>query len=52
MTLKHYHGALYASRAVIYHLGAPAEPVPKRSTLGRWSWERHLDGVTGRCASR
>src|SRR6266516_3517631 len=44
--LKHYHGALYASRAVIYHLGAPAEPVPKRSTLGRWSWERHLDGVS------
>ena len=29
-----------------YHLGAPAEPVPKRSSLGRWSWERHLDGVT------
>ena len=24
----------------------PAEPVPKRSTLGRWSWERHLDGVS------
>jgi site-specific recombinase XerD len=45
--LKHYHGALYASRAVVYHLGAPAEPAPKRSTLGRWSWERHLDGVTG-----
>ncbi len=44
--LKHYHGALYAARAVIYHLGAPAEPAPKRSTLGRWSWERHLDGVT------
>jgi site-specific recombinase XerD len=44
--LKHYHGALYASRAVIYHLGAPAEPVPKRATLGRWSWERHLDGVS------
>jgi site-specific recombinase XerD len=43
--LKHYHHALYASRAVIYHLGAPAEPVPKRSTPGRWSWERHLDGV-------
>jgi site-specific recombinase XerD len=43
--LKHYHHALYASRAVVYHLGAPAEPVPKRSTLGRWSWERHLDGV-------
>ena len=44
--LKHYHGALYASRAVVYHLGAPAEPAPKRSTLGRWSWERHLDGMT------
>ena len=44
--LKHYHGALYAARAVIYHLGAPAEPAPKRSTLGRWSWERHLDGVS------
>jgi site-specific recombinase XerD len=44
--LKHYHGALYASRVVAYHLGAPAEPAPKRSTLGRWSWERHLDGVT------
>jgi site-specific recombinase XerD len=44
--LKHYHGALYASRAVVYHLGAPAEPAPKRSTPGRWSWERHLDGMT------
>ena len=44
--LKHYHGALYAARAVAYHLGAPAEPAPKRSTLGRWSWHRHLDGVT------
>ncbi|MDA8316977.1 MAG: tyrosine-type recombinase/integrase [Actinomycetota bacterium] len=43
--LAHYRGALYASRAVIYHLGAPAEPAPKRSTLGRWSWERHLEGV-------
>lgn len=42
---KHYRSALYAARAVIYHLGAPAELAPKRSTLGRWSWERHLDGV-------
>jgi site-specific recombinase XerD len=42
---KHYRNALYAARAVIYHLGAPAEPAPKRSTLGRWSWQRHLDGV-------
>jgi site-specific recombinase XerD len=43
---KHYRHALYASRAVVYHLGAPAEPVPKRSTLGHWSWQRHLDGVS------
>jgi len=42
---KHYRSALYAARAVIYHLGAPAEPAPKRSTLGRWSWARHLEGV-------
>lgn len=42
---KHYRHALHGARAVIYHLGAPAEPAPKRSTLGRWSWERHLDGV-------
>jgi site-specific recombinase XerD len=42
---KHYRSALYACRAVVYHLGAPAEPAPKRCTLGRWSWQRHLDGV-------
>ena len=42
---KHYRSALYAARAVIYHLGAPAEPAPHRSTLGSWSWHRHLDGV-------
>ena len=42
---SHYRCDLHGARAVIYHLGAPAEPVPKRSTLGRWSWERHLDGV-------
>jgi site-specific recombinase XerD len=46
--LDHYRGALYAARAVIYHLGAPAEPAPKRSTLGRWSWERHLEGVSAK----
>jgi len=45
--LGHYHGSLYASRAVVYHLGAPAEPAPKRSTRGRWSWEMHLAGVPG-----
>lgn len=41
---KHYRSALYAARAVIYHLGSPAEPVRKRTAL-QWSWEAHLDGV-------
>jgi site-specific recombinase XerD len=44
-TYKHYRSALHGARAVIYHLGAPTEPAPKRSTLGQWSWQRHLDGV-------
>ncbi len=43
--LPHYRNALYASRAVIYHMGAPVEPAPKRSTQWRWSWEKHLEGV-------
>jgi len=41
----HYRNVLYASRAVLYHLGAPAKPAPKASTLDRWTWERHLQGV-------
>ena len=45
--LKHYRAALYATRAVIYHLGAPRlSRCPGAATLGRWSWERHLDGVS------
>jgi site-specific recombinase XerD len=44
--LTHYHQALYASRAVIYHLGAPAGPAPRRSAPGRWSWDRHLAGAS------
>lgn len=43
--LEHYRSSLYATRAVIYHVGAPTEPAPKRTTLRRWSLERHLDGV-------
>ena len=42
---KHYRDALYGARAVIYHLGGPAEPVANRLTRLRWSFERHLDGV-------
>ena len=43
--LPHYRNAIYGTRAVVYHLGAPLEPAPKRSTLWRWSWEHHLQGV-------
>jgi site-specific recombinase XerD len=43
--LDHYRSALFAARAVLYHLGAPVEPAAKRSTLLAWGWERHLDGV-------
>ena len=42
---KHYRNALVMTRATVYHLGGRAEPLPKRSTLLKWSWERHLDGV-------
>jgi len=41
----HYRSALHATRAVLYHLGAPAEPVPKRWATGRWSFERRLQGM-------
>jgi len=42
---KHYRHALYASSAVIYHLGGPASLAPKHRAVSKWSWERHLDGV-------
>ncbi|HVA08035.1 MAG TPA: tyrosine-type recombinase/integrase, partial [Acidimicrobiales bacterium] len=45
-SFKHYRIALYATRAVLYHLGSPVSPVPTRSVPERWSWHRHLDGVT------
>jgi len=41
---KHYRHALYAARAVIYHLGGQVEPATK-NTPRQWSWEAHLDGV-------
>ena len=43
---KHYRIAIYATRAVLYHLGAPMGQVPQRSIPQRWSWEQHFDGVT------
>lgn len=42
---KHYRHALHAARTVIWHLGNPSEPTPKRSRLLAWGWERHLEGV-------
>jgi integrase len=42
---KHYRIALYATRAVLYHFGAPVAQVPPRSVPERWSWDRHLEGV-------
>jgi integrase len=41
---KHYRHALYAARAVIYHLGGQVEPAAK-NTPRRWSWEARLDGM-------
>jgi site-specific recombinase XerD len=41
---KHYRTAVYATRAVLYHLGAHVEPAAK-NTPGRWGWEQRLDGV-------
>lgn len=44
-SFRDYRDALHAARTVIYHMGSPAEPVPKASTVFRWSWEAHLTGV-------
>ena len=44
--LMHYRNCLYGARAVLYHLGAPADPPAKKSILARWSWDRHLEGVS------
>jgi site-specific recombinase XerD len=42
---KHYRIAINATRAVLYHLGAPVTQVPPRSVPERWSWDRHMEGV-------
>lgn len=42
---KHYRTAVYASRAVLYHLGCTVDPAVKRSVEHGWSWDRHLEGV-------
>jgi integrase len=42
---KRLRDPIYGAHAVIYHLGAPLEAMPKR-TPKRWSWAQHLQGVT------
>lgn len=44
--LRHYHTALYATRAVIYHLGTAVTPTGKRNVAQqRWPWSHHFVGV-------
>jgi hypothetical protein len=45
--LKHYRDALYTSRTVLYHMGAPVSPVARKSTFHlRWPWARHFGGAS------
>ncbi len=41
---KHYRSALYASHAVLFHLGAPVRE-PEKRTAVRWSFEQYFTGV-------
>jgi len=41
---KHYRSALYATHAVLYHLGAQVEP-SRKNTPPEWTWQAHLAGV-------
>ena len=44
--LKHYRDALYTTRTVLYHMGAPVRPVTRKSTGQRWEWARHFEGAS------
>jgi len=45
--LKHYRDALYTTRTVIYHLGAPVRPVTRKNTGHlRWERARHFEGAS------
>jgi hypothetical protein len=47
-SLKHYRTALYATRAVIYHLGGALTPAAAKDTAHlRWEWARYFEGVHG-----
>jgi len=43
--LQHYRTALYATRAVLYHVGGQVTPTAKNTAHLRWPWRRHFAGV-------
>jgi site-specific recombinase XerD len=43
--LQHYRTALYATRAVLYHLGGQVTPTAKNTAHLHWPWRRHFAGV-------
>ncbi|WP_172442148.1 tyrosine-type recombinase/integrase, partial [Mycobacterium heckeshornense] len=43
--LQHYRTALYAARAVLYHLGGQVTPTAKNTAHLRWPWRRHFASV-------
>jgi integrase len=49
--LKHYYGSLYATRAVIYHLGAAVTTTGKRLAQQPWPWSHHFVGVNDTIAA-
>jgi integrase len=49
--LKHYYSALYATRAVIYHLGAAVTTSGKRLAQQPWPWSHHFVGVNDTVAA-
>jgi integrase len=49
--LKHYYGALYATRAVIYHLGAAVTTSGKRLVQQPWPWSHHFVDVNAAIAA-
>jgi hypothetical protein len=50
--LKHYHGALYASRAVAYHLGAPPSRCPSAPRWGGGAGNATSTGSARRSSGR
>jgi site-specific recombinase XerD len=49
--LQHYHRALYATRAVLYHLGGCVTPAGKWGAAQPWSWSQHFLGVPDHLAA-